>query len=112
MVLANRSTLIGTAAAHGVLVPVGAGEGDIVEAPRMLAFGPSTAKTIRREREEQVIADRIRQGTTLSPYPLVQIETLGPPRQGITLAEPVAHGELGFRFACPRAGKQRPKLRR
>jgi hypothetical protein len=63
-------------AADGVLVPASPGEGDIVEAQKMVAFVQGTAKTIRRDIQARVLANRIRRGTTLSRHLLTQIDAL------------------------------------
>jgi chromosome partitioning protein len=100
----NRSTVICIGAADGVLVPASPGEGDIVEAQKMVAFVQGTAKTIRRDIQAQVLANRIRRGTTLSRHLLAQIEALELPRLDTTLSEAVAYGELGFAPALPTTG--------
>jgi chromosome partitioning protein len=101
----NRSTVICIGAADGVLVPASPGEGDIVEAQKMVAFVQGTAKTIRRDIQARVLANRIRHGTTLSRHLLTQVDTLELPRLGTTLSEAVAYGELGFAAALPTAGQ-------
>jgi chromosome partitioning protein len=101
----NRSTLICIGAADGVLVPACPGEGDIVEAQKMVTFVQGTAKAIRRDIQTSVIANRIRHGTTLSRHLLAQIEALGLPRLSTTLSEAVAFGEVGFRPGPPTAGQ-------
>jgi chromosome partitioning protein len=101
----NRTTLVCIGAADAVLVPASPGEGDIVEAQRMMAFVLSTAKTIRRDIAARVIANRIRRGTTLSRHLLAQIAALELPRLTTTLSEAVAFGELGFRSAPPATGQ-------
>jgi chromosome partitioning protein len=101
----NRSTLICIGAADGVLAPACPGEGDIVEAQKMMAFVQGTAKAIRRDIEASVIANRIRHGTTLSRHLLAQIEALGLPRLNTTLSEAVAFGEVGFRPSAPTGGQ-------
>jgi chromosome partitioning protein len=100
----NRSTVICIGAADGVLVPASPGEGDIVEAQKMVAFVQGTAKTIRRDIQARVLANRIRRGTTLSRHLLAQIEALELPRLETTLSEAVAYGELGFAPALPTTG--------
>ena len=92
----NRSTVICIGAADGVLVPATPGEGDIIEAAKMVAFVRSTAKAIRRDVQPRVLANRVRRGTTLSRHLLAQLEELGLPRLETTLSEAVAYGELGF----------------
>jgi chromosome partitioning protein len=101
----NRSTVICIGAADGVLVPASPGEGDIVEAQKMVAFVQSTAKAIRRGIEVRVLANRIRRGTTLSRHLLAQVDALGLPRLKATLSEAVAYGELGFASAIPTGGQ-------
>jgi chromosome partitioning protein len=101
----NRSTVICIGAADGVLVPATPGEGDIVEAQKMVAFVQATAKTIRREIGARVIANRIRRGTTLSRHLLTQIAALELPMLTVTLSEAVAYGELGFLPALPATGQ-------
>jgi chromosome partitioning protein len=101
----NRSTVICIGAADGVLVPASPGEGDIVEAQKMVAFVHGTAKTIRRDIQARVLANRIRRGTTLSRHLLTQIELLELPRLDTTLSEAVAYGELGFAPALPTIGQ-------
>lgn len=101
---ANRSTVICIGAADGVLVPATPGEGDIIEAQKMVAFVQGTARTFRRDIEVQVLANRLRRGTTLSRHLLTQIEALGLPRLDSTLSEAVAYGELGFVSALPTTG--------
>ena len=76
----NRSPVICIGAADGVLVPASPGEGDIVEAEKMVAFVRATAKGIRRNIEVSVLANRIRRGTTLSRHLLAQIDALKLPR--------------------------------
>jgi cellulose biosynthesis protein BcsQ len=71
----NRSTVICIGAADGVLVPASPGEGDIVEAQKMVAFVQGTAKTIRRDIQVRVVANRIRRGATLSRHLVAQIAT-------------------------------------
>lgn len=61
----------------------------------MVAFVRGTAKTIRRNVEPHVLANRIRRGTTLSRHLLSQIEALDLPRLETVLSEAVAFGELG-----------------
>jgi chromosome partitioning protein len=100
----NRSTVICIGAADGVLVPASPGEGDIVEAQKMVAFVLGTARTIRRDIQARVLANRIRRGTTLSRHLLAQIEALELPRLDTTLSEAVAYGELGFAPALPAIG--------
>jgi chromosome partitioning protein len=100
----NRSTVICIGAADGVLVPASPGEGDIVEAQKMVAFVQGTAKTIRRDIQARVLANRIRRGTTLSRHLLTQIEALDLLRLQTTLSEAVAYGELGFAPALPMSG--------
>lgn len=100
----NRSTVICIGAADGVLVPASPGEGDIVEAEKMVAFVRGTAKTIRRGIQVRVLANRIRRGTTLSRHLLAQIDALELPRLETTLSEAVAYGELGFAPALPTTG--------
>jgi hypothetical protein len=70
----NRSTVICIGAADGVLVPATPGEGDIVEAQKMVTFVQATGRTIRRDIQARVLANRIRRGTTLSRHLLSQIE--------------------------------------
>jgi chromosome partitioning protein len=101
----NRSTVICIGAADGVLVPATPGEGDIVEAQKMVAFVRATAKTIRREIGARVIANRIRRGTTLSRHLLTQIAALELPMLTVALSEAVAYGELGFLPALPATGQ-------
>jgi cellulose biosynthesis protein BcsQ len=100
----NRSTVICIGAADGVLVPASPGEGDIVEAQKMVAFVQGTAKTIRRDIQARVLANRIRRGTTLSRHLLTQIDALELPRLEATMSEAVAYGELSFAPALPTAG--------
>jgi chromosome partitioning protein len=101
----NRSTVICIGAADGVLVPATPGEGDIVEAQKMVAFVRGTAKTIRRDVEPRVLANRIRRGTTLSRHLLAEIEALGLPRLETVLSEAVSFGELGFVPNLPTNGQ-------
>ena len=101
----NRSTVICIGAADGVLVPATPGEGDIVEAQKMVAYVRGTAKTIRREIAVRVLANRIRRGTTLSRHLLTQIDALELPRLDTTLSEAVAYGELGFLPTLPATGQ-------
>jgi chromosome partitioning protein len=101
----NRSTVICIGAADSVLVPATPGEGDIVEAQKMVAFVQATARTIRRDIGVRVLANRIRRGTTLSRHLLAQIEALELPRLGTTLSEAVAYGELGFLPTLPAIGQ-------
>jgi cellulose biosynthesis protein BcsQ len=101
----NRSTVICIGAADGVLVPATPGEGDIVEAQKMVAFVQATGRTIRRDIEARVLANRIRRGTTLSRHLLTQIEVLDLPRLETTLSEAVAYGELGFLPELPTTGQ-------
>jgi chromosome partitioning protein len=101
----NRSTVICIGAADGVLVPATPGEGDIVEAQKMVAFVQATGRTIRRDIEVRVLANRIRRGTTLSRHLLAQLEALELPRLDTTLSEAVAYGELGFLPHLPATGQ-------
>jgi chromosome partitioning protein len=101
----NRSTVICIGAADGVLVPATPGEGDIVEAQKMVTFVQATGRTIRRDIEVRVLANRIRRGTTLSRHLLAQLEALGLPRLDTALSEAVAYGELGFLPALPTTGQ-------
>jgi cellulose biosynthesis protein BcsQ len=101
----NRSTVICIGAADGVLVPATPGEGDIVEAQKMVTFVQATGRTIRRDIQVRVLANRIRRGTTLSRHLLSQIEALDLPRLDTTLSEAVAYGEMGFLPALPAAGQ-------
>lgn len=101
----NRSTVICIGAADGVLVPATPGEGDIVEARKMVAFVQSTGRAIRRDVGVRVLANRIRRGTTLSRHLLTQIEALELPRLAITLSEAVAYGEMGFLPNLPASGQ-------
>jgi chromosome partitioning protein len=101
----NRSTVICIGAADGVLVPATPGEGDIVEAQKMVAFVQATGRTIRRDIEVRVLANRIRRGTTLSRHLLTQLEALELPRLDTTLSEAVAYGELGFLPQLPATGQ-------
>jgi len=101
----NRSTVICIGAADGVIVPASPGEGDIVEAQKMVAFIQGTAKTIRRDIQARVLANRIRRGTTLSRHLVAQIEALELPRLDTTLSEAVAYGELGFSPVLPTIGQ-------
>lgn len=101
----NRSTVICIGAADGVLVPATPGEGDIIEAQKMTGFVQATGRTIRREVDVRVLANRIRRGTTLSRHLLAQIEALGLPRLDTALSEAVAYGELGFLPTLPTAGQ-------
>lgn len=101
----NRSTVICIRAADGVLVPATPGEGDIIEAQKMIGFVRGTAKTIRRDVQARVLANRIRRGTTLSRHLLAQIGTLELPRMETTLSEAVAYGELGFVPDLPTSGQ-------
>lgn len=100
----NRSTVICIGAADGALVPASPGEGDIVEAQKMVAFVQGTARTFRRDIQVRVLANRIRRGTTLSRHLLTQIDALSLPRLDTTLSEAVAYGELGFSPALPASG--------
>jgi len=100
----NRSTVICIGAADGVLVPASPGEGDSVEAQKMVAFVQGTARTIRRDIQVRVLANRIRRGTTLSRHLLTQIDALALPRLETALSEAVAYGELGFSPALPTTG--------
>ena len=100
----NRSTVICIGAADGVIVPASPGEGDIIEARKMVAFVQGTAKTIRRDIQARVLANRIRQGTLLSRHLIAQIEALELPRLATTLSEAVAYGELGFAPWLPTTG--------
>jgi chromosome partitioning protein len=101
----NRSTVICIGAADGVLVPATPGEGDIVEAQKMVAFVQATGRTIRRDIDVRVLANRIRRGTTLSRHLLAQIEALSLPRLDTSLSEAVAYGELGFLPELPATGQ-------
>jgi chromosome partitioning protein len=101
----NRSTVICIGAADGVVVPATPGEGDIVEAQKMVAFVQATGRTIRRDIEVRVLANRIRRGTTLSRHLLAQLEALGLPRLDTALSEAVAYGELGFLPQLPTTGQ-------
>jgi chromosome partitioning protein len=101
----NRSTVICIGAADGVLVPATPGEGDIVEAQKMVAFVQATGRTIRRDIDVRVLANRIRRGTTLSRHLLAQLEALGLPRLDTSLSEAIAYGELGFLPQLPTAGQ-------
>jgi chromosome partitioning protein len=101
----NRSTVICIGAADAVLVPASPGEGDIVEAQKMVAFVRGTAKTIRRDIQVRVLANRVRRGTTLSRHLLAEIEALELPRLETTLSEAVAYGELSFAPALPTVGQ-------
>ena len=101
----NRSTVICIGAADGVLVPATPGEGDIVEAQKMVAFVHATGRTIRRDIQARVLANRLRRGTTLSRHLLSQIEALGLPRLDTTLSEAVAYGEMGFLPTLPATGQ-------
>jgi len=101
----NRSTVICIGAADGVLVPATPGEGDIVEAQKMVSFVQATGRTIRRDIQVRVLANRIRRGTTLSRHLLTQIEALGLPRLETTMSEAVAYGEMGFLPALPTTGQ-------
>jgi chromosome partitioning protein len=101
----NRSTVICIGAADGVLVPATPGEGDIVEAQKMVAFVQATGRTIRRDIEVRVVANRIRRGTTLSRHLLAELDALGLPRLDTSLSEAVAFGELGFLPQLPAAGQ-------
>jgi cellulose biosynthesis protein BcsQ len=101
----NRTTVICIGAADGVLVPATPGEGDIVEAQKMVTFVQATGRTIRRDIQARVLPNRIRRGTTLSRHLLSQIEALGLPRLDTTLSEAVAYGEMGFLPALPAAGQ-------
>lgn len=101
----NRSTVICIGAADGVLVPATPGEGDIIEAQKMVAFVQATGRTIRREIAPRVLANRIRRGTTLSRHLLTQIEALGLPCLDTTLSEAVAYGEFGFLPVPPATGQ-------
>ena len=101
----NRSTVICIGAADGVLVPATPGEGDIVEAQKMVTFVQATGRTIRRDIQARVLANRIRRGTTLSRHLLSQIEALGLPRLDTTLSEAVAYGEFGFLAEPPATGQ-------
>jgi chromosome partitioning protein len=101
----NRSTVICIGAADVVLVPASPGEGDIIEAQKMVAFVRGTAKTIRRDIQVRVLANRIRRGTTLSRHLLTEINALELPRLETTLSEAVAFGELGFSSALPVVGQ-------
>jgi len=100
----NRSTVICIGAADGVLVPATPGEGDIVEAERMVAFVQATGRSIRRDIAVRVLGNRIRRATTLSRHLLSQIDALGLPRLSTALSEAVAYGELGFLPALPTTG--------
>lgn len=71
----------------------------------MVAFVQGTAKTIRRDIQVRVLANRIRRGTTLSRHLLSQIDALELPRLAATLSEAVAYGELGFSPNLPTAGQ-------
>jgi chromosome partitioning protein len=101
----NRSTVICIGAADAVLVPATPGEGDIVEAQKMVEFVQATGRTIRREIQVRVLANRIRRGTTLSRHLITQIEALGLPRLNTTLSEAVAYGEMGFLPTLPTVGQ-------
>jgi cellulose biosynthesis protein BcsQ len=101
----NRSTVICIGAADAVLVPASPGEGDIVEAQKMVAFVRGTAKSIRRDIQVRVLANRIRRGTTLSRHLLAQIDALELPRLETALSEAVAYGELGFAPSLPTTGQ-------
>lgn len=101
----NRSTVICIGAADGVIVPATPGEGDIVEAQKMVSFVRGTAKTIRRDVQVRVLANRIRRGTTLSRHLLAQVEALELPRLETVLSEAVAFGELGFVPNLPTTGQ-------
>ena len=72
----------------------------------MVAFIQGTAKTIRRDIQARVLANRIRRGTTLSRHLVAQIEALELPRLDTTLSEAVAYGGARFlaRAAHDRAG--------
>jgi cellulose biosynthesis protein BcsQ len=101
----NRSTVICIGAADGVIVPATPGEGDIIEAQKMVSFVRGTAKAIRRDVQVRVLANRIRRGTTLSRHLLTQIDELELPRLDAVLSEAVAYGELGFVPALPAVGQ-------
>jgi cellulose biosynthesis protein BcsQ len=101
----NRSTVICIGAADGVIVPATPGEGDIIEAQKMVSFVRGTAKAIRRDIQARVLANRIRRGTTLSRHLLTQIEELDLPRLDAVLSEAVAYGEIGFVPTPPSAGQ-------
>jgi chromosome partitioning protein len=101
----NRSTVICIGAADGVLVPATPGEGDIVEARKMVGFVQATGRTIRRDIGVRVLANRVRRGTTLSRHLLSEIEALGLPRLETVLSEAVAFGEMGFLPALPTTGQ-------
>lgn len=106
----NRSTVICIGAADGVLVPASPGEGDIVEAEKMVAFVQGTARSIRRKIQARVLANRIRRGTTLSRHLVAQIDALKLPRLNAVLSEAVAFGELGFTSALPTSGQAAQEL--
>jgi chromosome partitioning protein len=101
----NRSTVICIGAADGVLVPATPGEGDLIEAQKMVNFVRATAKTIRRDVQARVLANRIRRGTGLSRHLLAQIGELELPRLDTALSEAVAYGELGFVPELPSSGQ-------
>jgi chromosome partitioning protein len=101
----NRSTVICIGAADLVLVPASPGEGDLIEAQKMVAFVRGTAKTIRRDIQVRVLANRIRRGTTLSRHLLTEIDALELPRLETTFSEAVAYGELGFSPALLATGQ-------
>jgi hypothetical protein len=69
-----------------------------------MEFIQATARTIRRDIEGRVLANRIRRGTTLSRHLLAQIDALSLPRLEATLSEAVAYGELSFAPALPNVG--------
>jgi chromosome partitioning protein len=101
----NRSTVICIGAADGVLVPASPGEGDIVEAQKMATFERGTARTIRRDIQVRVLANRIRRGTTLSRHLLTQLNAMELSRLETTFSEAVAYGELGFLPTLPPGGQ-------
>jgi chromosome partitioning protein len=100
----NQAAAVAIAGADLVLVPVTPGEGDLVEAQRTVAFVGGLSRSTRRTIPVQVVANRIRRGTSISRHVLAELDTLELPHLSTSMSESVAYAEVGFTGTIPAEG--------
>lgn len=100
----NQAAAVAIAGADLVLVPVTPGEGDLIEAQRTVAFVGGLSRSTRRTIPVQVVANRIRRGTSISRHVLTELDTLELPHLQTAISEAVAYAEIGFTGVVPAEG--------
>lgn len=100
----NQAAAVAIAGADLVLVPVTPGEGDLVEAQRTVNFVGGLSRSTRRTIPVQVVANRIRRGTSISRHVLAELDTLELPHLQTAISESVAYAEIGFTGVIPTEG--------